>query len=281
MRSADRTLLVYRVEHPRCRVRFLYTEAPRVCCPAAAPRRRSIPRRGLREGFANAVSRLLAPSLAISADPALSPDARSVLLSGKQNAGQPWQIWEIPLAGGPPRQVTSGTDDCIRPFYASAGKFVYSRQTPQGLPNRNRAARGRQSSTAHLAPGSFLPDGMMRDGRVLFEAAFPGTASIARELYTCIHRRFRCRIPPLRSWAGPPLRRRAGDRRPRLSDRRRAGAFQLGARRTTRTGACRRENMPARWRRLETGEWLAAYRAATGNPYWICRFPAAAVRTAA
>ena len=75
--------------------------------------------------FANGVSRPLAPSLIASADPALSPDAHFVLLSGKQRAGDPWQIWEVPLAGSAPRQLTSGTEDCIRPSYAAEKKFVY------------------------------------------------------------------------------------------------------------------------------------------------------------
>ena len=35
-----------------------------------------------------------------------------------------------------------------------------------------------------------------------------------------------------------------------------------------------RVSMSGRWAELDTGEWLAAYRAGEGSPYWICRFTA-------
>jgi len=38
---------------------------------------------------------VLAPSLEVSADAALAPDAATVLIAGKQKAGQPWQIWRF------------------------------------------------------------------------------------------------------------------------------------------------------------------------------------------
>jgi hypothetical protein len=134
--------------------------------------------------FANGVSRPLAPSLATSADPALSPDAQSVLLSGKQRAGEPWQIWEVPLAGGTPRQLTSGTEDCIRPFYAAEGKFVYARTRRERIPDRDCAAPRRQRAAADLDARRLPPGRHLRDGRVLFEAAFPAAPSTVRDLYT-------------------------------------------------------------------------------------------------
>ena len=163
---------------------FLYTEAPQYAVQPVLRADDRFPAGAAVKVFANGVSRILAPSLAVSADPALSPNAQIVLLSGRQRAGQPWQIWEVPLAGGPPRQVTSGADDCIRPFYAAEGKFIYARWTPEGF--QIEIAQLREGNPLRLTwmEGNFLPDGVMRDGRVLFEAAFPNANPIARDLYT-------------------------------------------------------------------------------------------------
>jgi len=163
---------------------FLYTEAPRYDVQAMLHAGDRFPAGAAVKVFSGGVSRQLAPSLAISADAALSPDAQSVLLSGKQRAGQPWQIWEVPLAGGPPRQLTSGADDCIRPFYAAEKKFVYARKTPRGFQIEIAPLQGGDPLRLTWMAGNFLPDGLMRDGRVLFEAAFPGAPSTARDLFT-------------------------------------------------------------------------------------------------
>ena len=163
---------------------FLYTEAPQYDVDAMLHGGDRFPAGAAVKLFAGGASRLLAPSLAISADAALSPDAQSVLLAGKQRAGLPWQIWEVPLAGGSPRQVTSGTDDCIHPFYAAGHKFVYARKTPQGFQIEIAPLDGGTPLRLTWLPGDFLPDAILRDGRVLFEAAFPAAPSSARDLYT-------------------------------------------------------------------------------------------------
>ena len=49
----------------------------------------------------------LVAGFAASADPSVSFDGQRVLFAGKMKVEDPWQIWEIPLAGGEPRRVTS------------------------------------------------------------------------------------------------------------------------------------------------------------------------------
>ena len=219
---------------------FLYTEAPRYDVQAMLHAGDRFPAGAAVKVFANGVSRQLAPSLAMSADAALSPDAQFVLLSGKQRAGQPWQIWEVPLAGGPPRQLTSGTDDCIRPFYAAEGKFVYARKTPRGFQIEIAPLQGGDPLRLTWMAGNFLPDGLMRDGRVLFEASLSRCAFDCSRPLHGICGRFRCGNAPLRSRTGPPLGRRTGVGRPDLPNRRRAGAVHVGARRTTGRGVAER-----------------------------------------
>ena len=60
--------------------------------------------------------RPLVPGFAASADPAVSFDGQRVLFAGKLKPGDPWRIFEIALAGGESRRITSGSEDCIRPL---------------------------------------------------------------------------------------------------------------------------------------------------------------------
>jgi len=251
---------------------FLYTEAPRYDVHAMLHGGDRFPAGAAVKVFSNGASRLLAPTLAVSADAALSPDAQSVLIAGKQSAGQPWQVWEVPLAGGPPRQVTSGSDDCIRPFYAAEGKFIYARKTPQGFQIEIAPLRGGNPLRLTWLAGDFLPDGIMRDGRVLFETAFPSAPSAVRDLYTVytdgsgVETR-RCDHGPDRHSAAElatgDLIFQTGDGLARFSSAR-AGQLELALPKGQYVGPVAE---------VEGGDWLAAYRAGAEAAYWICRFP--------
>jgi hypothetical protein len=72
--------------------------------------------------------RLLVRGFVASADPTVSFDAKIVLFAGKQRPQDRWQIWEVPLLDGEPRQVTACPDDCIRPLYLPADRIVYARR---------------------------------------------------------------------------------------------------------------------------------------------------------
>jgi hypothetical protein len=250
---------------------FLYTEAPRYDVQATLHSGERFPSGATVKVFANGTSRQLAPTLANSADAAVSPDAQFVLLSGKQHPGDPWQIWEVPLAGGAPRQLTSGTDDCIRPVYAAEKKFVYARHSARGFQIEIAPLQGGAALGLTWMPGSFLPDGILRDGRVLFEAAFPGGPSSVRDLYTVYA-------------DGSGVETRRCDHGP---DRHSAAELATGDL-IFQTGAVLARFTSAHAGQLDVtlpkgeyvgpvaeadgGEWLATYRAAADAPYWICRF---------
>jgi hypothetical protein len=220
--------------------------------------------------FANGVSRPLAPTLATSADPALSPDAQSVLLSGRQRAGEPWQVWEVALAGGPARQLTSGTEDCIRPYYGAEGKFVYARHSARGFQIEIAPLQGGSAQRLTWMAGDFLPDGIMRDGRVLFEAAFPAAPATARDLYTVytdgsgVETR-RCDHGPDRhsaaELASGDLIFQTGTGLARFTSAR-AGQVDVALPKGQYVGPVAE---------VESGEWLATYRAGAEAAYWICR----------
>jgi hypothetical protein len=220
---------------------LLYTEAPQYDPQATLGGGERFPGGAVVKVLSGGTSRLLAPSLAVSADAALSPDARTVLIAAKEKTGQPWQIWEVPLAGGTPRQVTFGAEDSIRPFYAAEQKLVYARKTARGFQIEIAPLAGGSALRLTYLAGNFLPDGILRDGRVLFEAAFPAafpvTPAAVRDLYTVyadgtgVETR-RCDHGPDRHSAAEMA---SGDTD--LPDRHGAGAVHFGARRTVGAGA--------------------------------------------
>ena len=114
---------------------------------------------------------LLVPDLFASADASISYDARRVLFAGKRTPSDHWQVWELDLHGGPPRQMTHCEADCVRPLYLPDGQIVYTHGS-------NLEIAGKRLT---FAPGRYLTDDVLRDGRILFEAA---RASQNREIFT-------------------------------------------------------------------------------------------------
>lgn len=76
--------------------------------------------------------RAAAPGFRAAADAAVSYDGAKILFSGKQAAGERWQVWEVAVAGGAPKRITSGAGDCVRPLYLADGRVVYTRISSAG-----------------------------------------------------------------------------------------------------------------------------------------------------
>ena len=119
----------------------------------------------------------LAPGFYASADATVSDDGLRALFSGKRAAGDHWQIWEVALAGGAPRQITQGVDNLIRPLYLPPDQIVYTRVGPEG----SDIETAEKPSRLTFVPGRYLTDQLLPDGRILFEAD-PG--SHRREIFT-------------------------------------------------------------------------------------------------
>ena len=126
----------------------------------------------------------LAPGFAASADPAVSFDGQRVLLAGKLKAQDPWQIWEISLASGEARRITTGLEDCIRPFYLPEDRGVYARRTAGRFVIETVNLAGGKPLPLTYGPANSLPSDVLRDGRILFAAAHPLGEDAAPELYT-------------------------------------------------------------------------------------------------
>lgn len=162
---------------------FLYTEAPTYDLRATVAGGERFPAGAKLKLFTGNASRLLVPAFAASADATVSFDAGRVLFAGKKAVGDPWQIWEVPLAGGAPRQVTSGKEDCIRPYYLAEQKIVYARKTAKGFQLEIAPLAGGPLLRLTYVPGNHIPDAVLRDGRVLYEALHPAAGSANREIY--------------------------------------------------------------------------------------------------
>jgi hypothetical protein len=112
----------------------------------------------------------IAPGLYASADPAVSFDGTSILFAGKSAAAQPWSIWEVAVAGGPPRRVVECPAGCVRPLYLPGGRIVYTRLSARGSDVEVAPLGGGPPQRLTFAPGRHWTDDVLRDGRILFES---------------------------------------------------------------------------------------------------------------
>lgn len=128
--------------------------------------------------------RVLPGGLAASADPVVSFDASRVLFAGKKSPQDRWQIWELTLADGTLRRVTSCADDCVRPLYLPEDRFVYARKVEGNFRMEAAALEGGKPIPLTYGSGSFMPTDVLRDGRILFGAAYASGSDALPEIYT-------------------------------------------------------------------------------------------------
>lgn len=125
----------------------------------------------------------LVPGFAASADASVSFDGATVLFAGKKSAVDPWQIWSVPAQGGTPQRVITSATDAIRPLWMPAGRLVYAHRGPDGFALETAALDGTAARQLSYLPGNFIPDDVLRDGRVLFESGFPLGGSGRPEMF--------------------------------------------------------------------------------------------------
>lgn len=155
---------------------FVYTEAPRFS--ASGERFPD----GARLMIASSgAPRALVPGFAASAEAAVSFDGKRALFAGKEKSGGPWQVWEVDFEGGAPRRVTTGDEDCLRPFYLPDNKLVYARRTPQGFELEIAPLAGGPPLRLTYDRGDHFATDVLADGRILFDGPH---ASAGRDIYT-------------------------------------------------------------------------------------------------
>ncbi len=200
----------------------------------------------------------VAPGFAALPIPRFHSMARSIVRRRAEGEDH-WQIsesaFDVKTPGTAPRRVTSCADDYIRPFFLPDDRVVYAKKRATFRHSGRRPAAGKTLQLA-IAPGNFLPTNVLRDGRILFEAAYPLGTHGAAELSTIYSDRQSTGILSLRSWPSALLRPAGRLRRHRL--RLLAGLADLPRRgRRKFASRLRPENTPEISPRLRraTGSW--------------------------
>ena len=129
-------------------------------------------------------SRPLIPNFATSADPSISFDAQRILFAAKAHTSDPWQIWELDLAGTEPRAITSFPEDCVRPFYLPDDRVVYARKIAGRFVIETKELASAKTLDLTYTPSNAMPTDVLRDGRILFESSYPLGADGNPEIYT-------------------------------------------------------------------------------------------------
>jgi hypothetical protein len=147
--------------------------------------------------------RPLIKEFAASADPAVSFDARRILFAGKGRKKDHWQIWELVIASGEMRQVSSCADDCFRPLYLPDDNLTYATKIDKKTVIEVARLSGDKALPVTYGPGNFLPTDVLRDGRILFQGAQPFSKEGTSEIYTVYTdgsgvESYRCDHGPLR-----------------------------------------------------------------------------------
>lgn len=128
-------------------------------------------------------SQPLVADFAASADASVSFDARTVLFSGKKIGSDPWQIWELTLADHSVRPVTSGTSDAVRPLYLPGRRLVFARRSEQGFQLVAAGLDRKDEVPLTYLQASALPEDVLADGRILFQAGYPLGSGSTPELF--------------------------------------------------------------------------------------------------
>jgi Hydrazine synthase alpha subunit middle domain len=132
----------------------------------------------------NTGQRRLVPGFAASADPSVSFDGQRILFAGKAHPQDAWQIWEVDKEGGDPRRVTDFPEDCIRPLYLPEDRIVYTRKIAGRFVIETKELGSGKTFPLTYIPSSALPTDILRDGRILFESAYPLGSDGTPEIYT-------------------------------------------------------------------------------------------------
>ncbi|WP_109487900.1 hypothetical protein [Occallatibacter savannae] len=143
----------------------------------------------------NGTATPLLPGFAGSADASVSFDGSAVLFSGRKDAGDAWQIYELTLSDRKVRRISESTSDAIRPLYLPGWRLVYAQKSGahfQMISARLADTEAIQEIEGKGVPTAFpisfaavsaIPSDVMADGRILFESGFPLGEGGTPELY--------------------------------------------------------------------------------------------------
>jgi Hydrazine synthase alpha subunit middle domain len=119
----------------------------------------------------------LTPQFFAAADPQVSFDGRNLLFAAKAQRNATWQIWDMPVEGVSPRQVTHCAGDCVQPMHLPEGEIAYTSLRGVGPTRRSEVQVSRNDgSDAHpitYGPGRYEVEAVLRNGRMLLSGESP------------------------------------------------------------------------------------------------------------
>jgi hypothetical protein len=178
---------------------LIYTAAPRYDEHAWMRGGERFPRGATLMRKDDAGTRALVTGFAASADANVSFDGKTLLFAGRKAARDPWRIYEVAAEGGKAKlvsdpgsghsdhvtsTVTTSNEDIIRPLYLPGNRVVYARRTGGRFVLETLDRETGKTLRLSYAPGNYLPQDVLRDGRVLFASGYPLGAGGAEEIYT-------------------------------------------------------------------------------------------------
>ena len=115
----------------------------------------------------------LIEGFASTADANVSFDGKKLLFAGKESVNDKWSVWEFTLEDRSVRKVISGESDVIRPLYLPGDGIVFARRTTRGFQLEAAKLDGSGALPLTYMAASALPETVLADGRILFQAGFP------------------------------------------------------------------------------------------------------------
>ena len=128
-------------------------------------------------GTASSAITRMTPQFFAVADPQVSFDGSKLVFAGQTQRDATWQIWEMPVEGAIPRQVTHCAGDCVQPVYLPGGEIACTSLQGTNPSSTSEAQVCRNDgSDAHpitFGPGRYEVEAVLRSGRLLLSAESP------------------------------------------------------------------------------------------------------------
>jgi hypothetical protein len=115
----------------------------------------------------------LMEGFAETADANVSFDGKKLLFAGKENAGDHWAVWEFTFGDRSVRKVISGDSDVIRPLYLPGDRLTFARRIGRRFELEAAGLDGSNILALAYMAASAVPETVLADGRILFQAGFP------------------------------------------------------------------------------------------------------------
>ena len=126
----------------------------------------------------------LVPGFAASADPAVSFDGQRVLFAGKVEGGGSLADLGDRFRGRSTATRHLGLRRLCSAALSARGSRGVCAQDRRAIRGRDRGLAGGKPLALDVWPANFLPTDVLRDGRILFEAAYPLGTETVPEIYT-------------------------------------------------------------------------------------------------